>query len=221
MATDRSSNPPIRTIVIDDHEMFADAVARALERADDIIVLAIARTAAEGVAVAATEAPDVAVVDYQLPDESGTALARQIRTVSPTTQIVLLTGSHDDRVLRAAVDDGCDGFLTKDKAVHELVAAVRCVHEGEAYLPSDRLAELLPRLRSTYRPVGAELTGREREVLELLADGKSNAAIAAELVLSRHTVRNHVQNVLTKLAAHSKLEAVAIATREGLVRQLR
>jgi DNA-binding NarL/FixJ family response regulator len=212
-----SPTTPIRVVVVDDHAMFAESVARALELADDIEVAAVARTCAEGVVAAATHAPNVAVVDYQLPDGDGVGLATRIRDVSPDTQVLLLTGLADSKVMVAAVEAGCAGFLTKDEAVGELVRAVRKVHAGEPHIPPAMLAELLPRLRPTFRRVGSQLTAREREVLQLLADGRSNETIAGQLVLSRHTVRNHVQSVLTKLDAHSKLEAVAIAVREGLV----
>jgi two-component system response regulator DevR len=209
----------LHVIVIDDHEMFAESLGRVLGQVDDIVVLAIAQTSEDGLAAAVRHQPDVAVVDYQLPDGDGVALATRIRAVSPLTQIVILTAIADDRVALAAIEAGCSGFLTKDKAIDELVLAVRTVHTGEAYVPQSTLTELLPRLRTSFRPVGSDLTKREREVLQLLADGKSNEAVARELVVSKHTVRNHVQNVLGKLDAHSKLEAVAIAVREGLVKR--
>jgi DNA-binding NarL/FixJ family response regulator len=218
-AREANDTDQINVIVIDDHEMFADSLARVLGQVDDIVVLAIAQTGEDGLAAAVRHHPDVAVVDYQLPDCDGTALATRIRAVSPQTQIVILTGLADDRVALAAIEAGCAGFLTKDKAFDELVLAVRTVHTGESYVPQSMLTELLPRLRSSFRPVGWDLTKREREVLQLLADGKSNEAVASELVVSKHTVRNHVQNLLGKLQAHSKLEAVAIAVREGLVKR--
>jgi DNA-binding NarL/FixJ family response regulator len=212
-----SDRDPISVVVVDDHEMFAESIGRALDLLDDIVVPAIGRTCAEAMAIVAEHEPDVAVVDHRLPDGDGSTLARRIREVSSRTQIVLLTGDGDGRVLLDAIEAGCAGYLTKDKAIDELVAAIRNVHAGEAYIPADRLSELLPRLRTTYRSVGSRLTDREREVLQLLSEGNSNEAIANQLVLSKHTVRNHVQSVLAKLGAHSKLEAVAIATREGLV----
>jgi DNA-binding NarL/FixJ family response regulator len=218
-AREANDTDRIRVIVIDDHEMFAESLARVLGQVDDIVVLATAQTCEEGFATALRHRPDVAVVDYQLPDGDGAALATKIRAASPQTQIVILTALADDRVALAAIEAGSAGFLTKDKALDELVLAVRTVHAGESYVPQSMLTELLPRLRTSFRRVGSDLTKREREVLQLLADGKSNEAVARELVLSKHTVRNHVQNVLGKLEAHSKLEAVAIAVREGLVKR--
>jgi DNA-binding NarL/FixJ family response regulator len=218
-AREANRTDTIRVIVIDDHEMFADSLARVLAQVDDMVVLAIAQTCEDGLAAAVRHLPDVAVVDYQLPDGDGIALATRIRAASPQTQIVVLTAIADERVALAAIEAGCAGFLTKDKALDELVLSVRTVHTGETYVPHSMLTELLPRLRTSFRAVGADLTKREREVLQLLVDGKSNEAVARQLVVSKHTVRNHVQNVLGKLDAHSKLEAVAIAVREGLVKR--
>lgn len=129
----------------------------------------------------------------------------------------MVTGSPQDEVLMAAVEAGCRGFMTKDRAVAELVAAIRVVHGGGAFMPASTLADLLPRLSRDYQPTGADLTRREREVLDMLALGLATPDIAARLYLSVNTVRNHVQNLLAKLGAHSKLEAVAVARRHGLL----
>ena len=117
-----------------------------------------------------------------------------------------------------AVGAGCSGLVSRTGTLDELVAAVRGVAAGQVYVAQGVLAKLLPRLqRVTQRP-GWDLTARELEILQLLGEGLSNAAIAARLVVSVHTVRNHVQNLLSKLGAHSKLEALVIALREGLLR---
>jgi two-component system, NarL family, response regulator DevR len=208
----------LRIAVVDDHEMFAESIARVLATQPDLEVVGVARTSAEGAALVEATRPDVAVLDYQLPDADGAEAAARLRAVSPETRVLILTGLADERLLTAAIDAGCAGFLTKDRAVDELVRAVRLVHAGDAYVPPGMLANLLPRLGRNYRGVGTDLTPREREVLELLALGLSNQAIAERLVLSVHTVRHHVQNVLAKLGAHSKLEAVATA-REGILKR--
>ena len=113
---------------------------------------------------------------------------------------------------------GCSGYVTKHKVVEEVVDAVRAANAGEALISPGMLARLLPRLRPTKKGVGSDLTSREVEVLQCLAQGLANQAIAEQLVISVHTVRHHVQNIITKLQAHSKLEAVATATREGIIR---
>jgi len=120
-------------------------------------------------------------------------------------------------VLLGAIDAGCSGFLTKDRAAGEVARAVRAAASGEALISPAQLARLLPRLSSKKTEVGTDLTRRELELLTHLARGSSNKAIAADLHLSLNTVRNYVQSVLTKLDAHSKLEAVATAVREGII----
>src|SRR5260221_1248929 len=112
-----------RVVVVDDHQMFADSVARVLERAPDIEVVAIASTCAEAVAIVLELRPDVAVVDFQLPDGDGATLAARIREVSPNTQIVILTGLNDHRVAVAAIEAGCAALLTKDQTIHHLLSA--------------------------------------------------------------------------------------------------
>jgi DNA-binding NarL/FixJ family response regulator len=207
----------ISIIVVDDHEMFADSISRVLSRQPDMTVAGITGTMAEALKLAESARPDVAVLDYHLPDGDGAALAARLRTLVPDTRVLMVTGMDDERVLIAAIDAGCSGFVTKDKALTELIDAVRLVHAGDAYMPPNLLARLLPRMGKTYRGIGTDLTRREREVMNLLAKGLSNQSIADQLVLSVHTIRNHVQSVLAKLHAHSKLEAVAIAAREGLL----
>jgi two-component system response regulator DevR len=208
---------PIRVLLIDDHKMFVEPMARVLASQDDLEVVGCEYTVAAGVAAVEATRPDIAIVDYLLPDGDGVRATVDILTVSPTTQVLMLTGLLDEKLLISAIDAGCSGFLTKDAASTELVGAVRQLAGGEAYVPSHLLRSLLTRLSATDRELGDDLTKREREVLVLIASGMSTAAIAAQLFVSVNTVRNHVQRTLLKLDAHSKLEAVAIAVREGLI----
>lgn len=209
----------IRVLVIDDHKMFVESMSRQLTAQDDFEIVGCAYTALAGVRAAEQTRPDVAIVDYQLPDGDGVSTATAIRTASPATQILMLTGLPDEKLLMLAIDAGCTGFLTKDAASAELVAAVRQLGAGDAYIPSHLLGTLLARLSRTDHSagVGDDLTKREREVLELVASGMPTSAIADQLFVSVNTVRNHVQRTLLKLSAHSKLEAVAIAVREGVI----
>lgn len=207
----------IRVLIVDDHDMFAESLARILGDEPDIQVAGKAGSCTEAVQLAAELRPGVAIVDFRLPDSDGLTATSGIRSVSPETRILMLTGVGDSRLVTSAIEAGCSGFLTKDKAVRELVAAVRLVHSGEAYLSPAVLGDLLPRLGRGYRVLGADMTIREREVLQLLAAGRGNKEMARQLHLSVHTIRNHVQNVLVKLGAHSKLEAVVLASRSGLV----
>jgi DNA-binding NarL/FixJ family response regulator len=129
----------------------------------------------------------------------------------------MLTRSTDQAAFVRAIGAGCAGFVTKTDTADVLVAAIRSAHGGEAPAPISDLPGLLAQLRPTNRGLGSDLGAREREVLRLMASGVSNKALAGQLHLSLNTVRNHVQNILYKLDAHSKLEAVATAVREGVI----
>lgn len=208
---------PIVVVIVDDHRMFAESLGRLLGLEPDIEVAATIAEAAGVAAAIERHRPQVVLLDNGLPDASGTEVARQIKEQAPTTMVVMITGSGDDRVLLAAIDAGCSGFLTKDRAAGEVAQAVRHAAAGEVVIPPVLLARLLPQMNRAHRGVGADLSPRELEVLELLATGAANKAIAQQLFLSVNTVRNHVQQILQKLDAHSKLEAVATAVREGII----
>ena len=206
-------------LVCDDHRVVAEGLSMVLGAQPDLEVVGVAGTVAEVCELAASLRPDVVLMDFALPDGDGVAATAAIKLARPEVKVVMLTSFVDVDVLVAAIDAGCSGFVTKHKAGEELTAAVRLAAEGEALVSPDMLARLLPRLRPSYHGVGADLTPREREVLDLLAQGESKEAIAQRLFLSANTVRNHIQNILGKLGAHSRLEAVATATREGLIRR--
>ena len=207
----------VRVMLVDDHLMFAESLARLLADEPGISVVGIAAAADEALALAGRETPDVALVDYALPGEDGVALTRRLKAARAATLVVMLTGSIEDRILLAAVEAGCSGFLTKDRAAAEVTGAIRAVAAGEALISPGMLARLLPQLTRSGAGVGGDLTAREREILALLAEGLPNRVIADRLFLSVNTVRNYVQSILTKLDAHSKLEAVSTAARAGLV----
>jgi DNA-binding NarL/FixJ family response regulator len=207
----------VTMVIVDDHLMFAESLSRLLSEDEHITVLGAAANAADGLALVAELDPDVVLVDFQLPDRTGVEVAAEVKARNPKTMVVMLTGSTDDRVLLAAIDAGCSGFLTKDRGASEVAEAVRAAAAGEALISPAQLARLLPKLSRTHRAVGADLTERERELLHHLARGQTNKVIAADLHLSVNTVRNYVQSVLTKLNAHSKLEAVSTAVREGII----
>jgi DNA-binding NarL/FixJ family response regulator len=206
-----------RVVIIDDHQMFSESLARLLSEQDDIEVVGVTDDAEGAVDFVGELRPNVVLVDYHMPGRDGVSITAEVKERYPQTMVVMLTSSVDDRVLLAAIDAGCSGFLTKDRAAAEVTSAVRAAAAGEALISPAQLIRLLPRLTRTHRTVGADLTDRERELLQLLAKGGTNKVIAAELHLSVNTIRNYVQSVLTKLGAHSKLEAVATAVREGII----
>jgi DNA-binding NarL/FixJ family response regulator len=208
----------LKLLLVDDQRMFTELLTQQLDEYCDIEVTGVAHTATEALAVARDDPPDVAVLDYRLPDGDGAALAAELRRVHPGLRMVMLSGYQDEATLRHAVEAGCCGFISKDSAVDELVDSVRAAHAGNAPISPSLLARLLPSLCQDSEHGRGSLTPRELEVVQLLADGASNQAIAEQLFISRHTVRNHVQRIITKLGVHSKLEAVAVATRFGFVR---
>jgi two-component system response regulator DevR len=212
-----SADRPVRVVLVDDHDLIVEGLRHVLADKSTIEVSAVADTAAAAIRVCGQSPPDVVVMDYHLPDGDGIETARRIRAQHPDVKVLMLTAQDKESVLMRAVEAGCSGFVTKDRAKAELVDAIGVVAAGEAWIPPELLSRLLPRLRPTYRGVGADLSAREIEVLRLAARGLANSAIAAELHISVHTARNHMQNALAKLQAHSKLEAVAVAVREGII----
>ena len=208
---------PVGVLIVDDHRMFAESLARLLTDENGSTVVGLAATGSEALDVACRVRPSVVLMDYQLPDQDGVAVTAEMKRRDPGVMVVMLTGVTDDRILLNAIEAGCSGFLTKDRAAGEVADAVRAAAAGEALLSPALLARLLPKLNRTQREVGADLTDREREILKLLARVSSNKAIASELYLSVNTIRNYIQSVLKKLGSHSKLEAVATAVREGII----
>lgn len=204
-------------MIADDHAVFADGLAALLRTQDDLAVSGIASGVADAAALVARSCPDVVLMDYELADGTGVDATVEVLRRCPTAKVVMLTSFSDDAVLLSSIEAGCSGFVTKHRAGREVIDAVRAAAAGEALISPALLARLLPRLRRDPIRRASTLTRREIEVLELLAEGLSNQAVAERLRVSLNTVRNHVQNVLTKLGAHSRLEAVAAAVRQGLI----
>ncbi len=211
------SDAAITVLVVDDHRMFAQSLARLLGDEPDIVVVGVAHNAVEASQMMGIHRPAVLLVDYQLPDRNGVTVITEAKLAHPATMVVMLTASTEDRVLLDAINAGCSGFLTKDRAAGEVADAVRGAAAGEALISPAQLGRLLPKLKRTYHSIGSDITDRERTTLELLARGLPNKQIAEEMHLSHNTVRNYVQSLLSKLGAHSKLEAVATAVREGII----
>ncbi len=204
-------------LIVDDHELVAEALQRTLSAEPDLEVIGHVLTVAAAIEAARAGQPDVILMDFALPDGHGTEAAAIIKRELPRTEIVMLTGQADSGVLAAALQSGCSGFVTKDGSLRDLASVIRGVLAGEVRVPQKLIAELAAYLRPRPAATGSDLTRRELEILRMLADGMSTTAIMEDLVLSIHTVRNHIRNLLTKLNAQSRLEAVAIATRQGLI----
>lgn len=208
----------IKVLIVDDHHMVSEALAAALGKQPDIEVVGAVGSSREAQERVQAARPDVVLMDYRLPDRDGVETTQLIKAGRPETKVVMITSVDDEAVLVQALDAGCSGFVPKNRPMNELIEAVRAAHAGEALVSPDMLARLLPRLSPSYRGLGVDLTPREVQVLRFLAEGLSNQAVADRLTISLNTVRNHVQSILLKLRAHSKLEAVAAAVREGIIR---
>lgn len=219
MTIDRTVTPgrPATVLIIDDHQVFAELLGEVLV-ARGLRLVGIHRTLADGIAAVTTAAPDLVVLDHRLPGETGAGSVRTIKQRSPATRVLMLTAADERAVLLEAMDAGCDGFVTKRQDIGAVLAAVGAVLRGDTPISPDMVGALLG---SRPAPPGGDLTPRESDVLQLIGAGRSNQQTARELGISVHTVRNHVQHILDKLGAHSQLEAVAIASRLGLLRSAR
>jgi DNA-binding NarL/FixJ family response regulator len=205
---------PIGIVLVDDQEVLTSSLVLACETEPDLRVLGVAADPVQARRVVQQTTPDVVVIEQRLRAEAVTDDGRTLEQLSPGTRLVVLVSDVQDHVLVSEVKSGRHSLLSKSRPVAELFAAVRSTAAGESVISPDLLRRLLPRLSSEPR-----LTAREFEVIELLAEGLSNAGIAERLEVSTNTVRNHVAKMSAKLGAHSKLELLTIALREGLVDQ--
>ncbi|MEE6389168.1 MULTISPECIES: response regulator transcription factor [Microbacterium] len=199
---------PIRLLIADDQALVRGALGALLDLEPDLQVQALAADGAEALRLAEELQPDVCLMDIQMPGVDGVEATTRIRAVSPQTRVLVVTTFARPGYLRAALDAGASGFVVKDTPAEELAAAVRRVHAG--------LRVLDPKLAEESLFEGANpLSDRERQVLRLAADGRSAAAIAAEVFLSAGTVRNHLSAAIGKTGAENRAQAVRIASDKG------
>jgi DNA-binding NarL/FixJ family response regulator len=218
---DLADQARIRVLLVDDHQLLTDALAGLLRREPDIEVIGIAQSVEEAKREA-QQPLDVVLMDYRLPDGTGAEATRLIKTRWPSAKVIMLTAVNDDETMLDAIQAGADGYLTKDRASDEVVGAVRAAHAGEILLPRAVVFEIAQRVGLARRQAVAsrsveQLTPREMEVLGALAQGLSSREICERLYIAPNTLRTHVQNIMSKLRVHSKLEAVALALRQNLL----
>jgi DNA-binding NarL/FixJ family response regulator len=210
-----------RVLLVEDHTAVREALAAVLEREPDLRVVAQASTLAEARGMLGDV--DVAVLDLGLPDGFGADLIADLRAANRDGQALVLTATLDRDEMARAVDRGAAGILDKTTTLQEVVRAVKRLRAGETLIPAAEVTELLrlaqeAELRERdIRARLAEITEREREVLQLLADGLNTQEISGRLHISTRTHRNHVANILQKLGVHSQLQAVLLGLRYGLV----
>ena len=214
---------PIRVLVVDDQFAFTDMLRVVLDLESDITVIGTAVTGDEGLQLALDTHPDVALVDYHMPGLSGLDVIRGLRNAHEDVKVIVLTGDTDEAVMAGAIAEGAVGYITKHQAIREVVEAVRKASDGEPVIPPFMIPRILShfhnqqQLESEAQALREKLSSREIEILEQLAKGADNKAIGDALVISPHTVRTHVQNILTKMKVHSKLEATTLALKVGLI----
>jgi NarL family two-component system response regulator LiaR len=212
---------PITVLLVDDHRVVRQGVRAFLATQPDVVVVAEAESGAEGVRLAAQFVPDVVLMDLVMPGMDGVEATRQLKRVSPRTQIVVLTSYHSDEHIFPALRAGALSYLLKDVSAEVLAETIRQAARGEAVLHPRVAARVIQDLQAKHDPeahhIGAELSDRELQVLRLIAEGMSNAAIAEQLVLSEKTVKGHVSNILSKLHLTDRTQAAVLAWREGIV----
>lgn len=209
----------IRVLIADDHPLYRKGLHGLLESVAGIEVVGEANEGEEAIALAEHLQPDVVLMDINMPGVNGIEATRRILHVSPSVGVLVLTMYEDDDSIFAAMRAGARGYLLKGVDQVEVLRAINAVNSGEAiFSPSiaRRLIHYFSTLEKTISPVFPELTEREREVLALIAQGHTNAAIAEKLVLSPKTVRNHVSTIFSKLQVASRAEAIIRARDAGL-----
>ena len=219
------ANRPITLLICDDHKILTDALAMVVERDGSLRMIASpVHVPEEAIELSRVHQPDVVLMDIVFKGHmDGIKATRKIKEVSPATKVVIMTAHDDDRLLVEAVEAGASGFLGKEEAANEVLSAAKAAAEGEVLIDPATLTRLLHQVskeREARRDAEAllgELTDREREILQLLAEGMRNEGIARKLFISPQTVQTHVRNLLAKLGVHSKLEAVAFAVKHGWI----
>jgi two-component system response regulator DevR len=214
----RVSAPPLRVMLVDDHEVVRRGIRSLLEATDGLMVCAEATTVREAVAAAERTLPDVIVMDVRLSDGSGIEATRDIRAGRPQARVLMLTSFADDEALFASIMAGASGYVLKQVRGDDLVRAIRAVGVGQSLLDPAVTSNLLERLRTGRHPVLkdeklARLSPQEERILSLVAAGRTNRQIGEELGLAEKTVKNYVSGILAKLEVARRAEAAAYLAR--------
>ena len=212
----------LRVLIVDDHDLFRTGLRNLLEE-QSLQVVGEASGGAEAIRAVRELAPDVVVMDLNMPGVSGVEATRQITAIAPLTRVLVLTISDQDSDVLDAILAGACGYLLKDSSIQELMAGIRSAAIGESLISPNIASKVLQRVRSTSsvpaiaETIRAELSDREIQVLKLIANGKDNAEIAAELHISPKTVKNHISNILMKLQIDNRIQAAVYAVKSGIV----
>jgi DNA-binding NarL/FixJ family response regulator len=212
-----------RLLVVDDHEVVRQGLAALLDRREGFQVVAEAGSVAESIEQARRHKPDIVVMDVRLPDGSGIEACREIRAELPETRVVMLTSYPDEEAVLSAIIAGASGYLLKQVRARDLVAALEAVGRGESLLDpavTEKVLERIRRIASGSQETDelSQLTAQERKILMLVAEGKTNKEIAAEIFLSDKTVKNYVSSILAKLNLERRAQAAAFVAKHHLDR---
>jgi NarL family two-component system response regulator LiaR len=211
----------VRVLLVDDHALVRKGVRLYLESQPDFEIVGEVGSGEAALAMVEDQAPDLVLMDLMMPGMGGVEATRRIKSISPATTIVVLTSSQERDHILPVVSAGASAYVLKDVAPEELVATIRRAASGEVILESRVAAQMISALQtptvSGNQRVLAELTGREMEVLRLIAEGMTNAQIAHRLFISDKTVKTHVSNILWKLQLADRTQAAVFAWKEGLV----
>jgi DNA-binding NarL/FixJ family response regulator len=205
------SIPKLRVILADDHPVVRDGLAAIINQQPDMQVVAEAADGEEAIALFQREQPDVMVLDLRMPKRDGVAVVEQVLGVNPKARLLIMTTFDGDEDIFRCLSQGAKGYLLKDSPRQEILNAIRAVSQDQPYTSSSIAAKALQRMAKP------NLTKREVEVIQLLAQGRSNKDIARRLSITEGTAKTHVKSILLKLDAISRTEAVAVAHRRGLV----
>lgn len=208
---------PIRVLIADDHTVVRSGLSALLSVFDDLELVGEARNGREAIELVERLHPDVVLMDMIMPELDGAQATAVIRKHYPDVQVVVLTSFRDDELVQKALSAGAIGYLLKDATADELADAIRNAVAGRATLAPEATQALIRQTLQDSHRLGDDLTEREREVLALMVEGLSNNEIAQRLVVSRSTVKFHVSNILSKLGASTRTEAVAIALQHRLI----
>jgi NarL family two-component system response regulator LiaR len=213
----------IKVLIVDDHQVVRQGLRTFLELHEDIRVVGEAGNGEEAVAMAARLAPDVILMDLVMPGMDGITATSRIKSIHPATRVIALTSFTEDDKIFPALQAGASSYLLKDVTPDELVEAIRAAHHGETRLHPDvgrRLVEQVahqPPVKQTGS--ASSLTEREREVIQLVTEGKSNREIAEALIISDKTVKAHISNILGKLGLNDRTQMAVYAIKHGLVNE--
>lgn len=221
--TETRPSPVLRVLVVDDHEVVRQGLVALLDRRDGFQVVAEAGTVAEALEQARRHEPEIVIMDVRLPDGSGIEACREIRAEMPTTKVVMLTSYPDEEAVLSAIVAGASGYLLKQVRARDLIAALEAVGRGESLLDPAVTEKVLERIRriangSQETDELSQLTGQERKILMLVAEGMTNKEIAAEIFLSDKTVKNYVSSILAKLNLERRAQAAAFVAKHRLDR---